>query len=119
MTYDFPYGYNPYTMDPLALIAQSQQQGQPVQQPVFPQMVPEQKSFGPAHSALQDYLRASLMNQISVPGLLSAMQANPQLAQQVGGLISPSFTPQAVPHYSIDWAKAADTAKAMPTGYGS
>jgi hypothetical protein len=116
MTYDFPYGYNPYTLDPLALIAQAQQQGQPVQQPVFPQMVPEQKSFGPAHAALQDYLQSALMNQISVPGLLSAMQADPQLARQIGGLISSSYTPTAVPHYSIDWDNAAATAKTMPKG---
>lgn len=119
MNNDYPYATNPYNIDPLSFIAQSMQQGQPMQQPSFPQMAPEQKSFGPAHDMLQDYFRQALMRQMAVPGLLNSMQQNPQMAQSVGGLLTNSFTPQATNPYHIDWAKAEATAKAMPTGYAS
>lgn len=116
--YPFPYTPDPYAIDPMAFIAQAlQQQGQPAQPAAFPQMTPEQKSFGPMHGALGDYLRMSIGQQGQVPGLLQAMTQNPQMAQGLGGLLSTyAFTPQAPSPYRIDWNAAAATADRMPTG---
>lgn len=113
MNYDWPYGYNPpnpYQVDPLALIAQSMQMGSNAQMPPMPQMQPEQKSFGPMHENLAGYLSQALGRQTMLPGLLTAMQGNPELARQIGGLLSTPYTPPAVTPYHIDWQAAASKA---------
>ena len=108
----YNYDWNPYVIDPSQYV---QQALEPVQgnQPVMPQMTPEQKYFGPAHEALSNYFQQAIARQLGVPGLLSEMQQNPGMAQQIGGLLGGAYTPQSFPHDTIDWAKAAETAKAM------
>lgn len=107
----YNFDWNPYTIDPSMYV---QQALQPMQggMPQMPEMSPEQKNFGPTHAALSDYFQQALAHQLGVPGLLNQMQQNPELAQQIGGLLGGSYTPPAVSPYHIDWAKAAETAKA-------
>jgi hypothetical protein len=81
------------------------------------QAKPEQKYFGPAHEALSNYFTQSLGQQNAVPGLLNSMQNNPALAQQIGGLLGGSYTPQAYSPYSIDWAAAQEVANRMPQNF--
>lgn len=112
----YNYDWNPYAIDPSRYITQALE---PMQggQPQMAQAVPEQKYFGPAHEALSNYFTQSLANQINVPGLLGAMQNNPALAQQIGGLLSTAYTPQAYSPYHIDWKAAQDIANRMPQNY--
>ena len=112
----YNYDWNPYAIDPSQYVSQALQ---PMQggQPEMAQAKPEQKYFGPAHEALSNYFNQALMQQIGVPGLLGAMQNNPALAQQVGGLLGGSYTPTAPAPYNIDWNAATEAAKAMPQGF--
>jgi hypothetical protein len=112
----YNYDWNPYAIDPTQYISQALQ---PMQggQPQMAQAQPEQKYFGPAHEALSNYFTQSLGQQLNVPGLLGAMQNNPALAQQVGGLLGGSYTPPAHTPYHINWAAAQDVANRMPQNY--
>jgi len=112
----YNYDWNPYAIDPSRYITQALE---PMQggQPQMAQAKPEQKYFGPAHEALSNYFTQSLGQQMSVPGLLGVMQNNPALAQQIGGLLSASYTPQAYTPYRIDWKAAQDVANRMPQNY--
>jgi hypothetical protein len=112
----YNYDWNPYAIDPSQYITQALE---PMQgsQPQMAQAKLEQKYFGPAHEALSNYFTQALMQQMSVPGLLGAMQNDPALAQQIGGLLGNQYTPPSVPHFNIDWNAATATAKAMPQGY--
>ena len=112
----YNYDWNPYAIDPSQYITQALE---PMQggQPQMAQAKPEQKYFGPAHEALSNYFNQALMQQMNVPGLLGAMQNDPALAQQIGGLLGNQYTPPSVPHFNIDWNAATETAKAMPQGY--
>lgn len=92
------YQNNPYQMDPMSFIQaalQNQSQAPQAYTPL-PQSTPQQKSFGPMHEALQNYLSQQLMANNAVPGLLTAMQNDPSLAQQVGGLMGNTYSPQYV-----------------------
>lgn len=113
----YDYNWNPYTIDPSSYTQQAlapQQGGQPV----MPQMQAEQKYFGPMHQALGDYFQQGLGQQLAMPGLLSEMQNNPALAQQVGGLLGSTYTPAYYAPNRIDWQNAKDVAKNMPKGWG-
>jgi hypothetical protein len=112
----YNYDWNPYAIDPTQYISQALQ---PMQggQPEMAQAKPEQKYFGPAHETLSNYFNQALMQQMNVPGLLGAMQNNPALAQQIGGLLNNSYTPPAVSPYRIDWNAATQVANAMPEGF--
>jgi hypothetical protein len=112
----YNYDWNPYAVDPSQYVSQALQ---PMQggQPQMAQAVPEQKYFGPAHEALSNYFTQSLGQQLSVPGLLGAMQNNPALAQQIGGLLGGSYTPSAYSPYRIDWNAAQDIANRMPQNF--
>lgn len=63
---------------------QYMQPGTPVQ---FPQTSAPPISYGPTHTALSDALRAALLNQMQMPGLLAP--PNPQAM----GVLSPQITP--------------------------
>lgn len=73
----------PYNVAPLSFVPQVP----PPQatQPVMPQMTPA--FHGPAHQALYDHLHSALQQQNAVPGLLAQMQADPAMAQRIGGLL--------------------------------
>ena len=98
---------NPYSVDPSTYISQATA---PMQggMPQFAQMTPANYGgnnyYGPTHQALSQAFQSALQQQIGVPGLLSQMQANPAMAQQVGGLLGSSFAPPAYSHYTADWA---------------
>jgi len=112
----YNYNWNPYAIDPTQYISQALQ---PMQggQPQMAQAQPEQKYFGPAHQALSNYFTQSLGQQVNIPGLLGAMQNNPELAQQIGGLLNTSYTPPAPTPYRVDWKAAQDVANRMPQNY--
>lgn len=112
----YNYDWNPYAIDPTQYITQAQQ---PMQggQPQMAQAQPEQKYFGPSHEALSNYFTQSLGQQLQMPGLLSAMQNNPALAQQVGGLFNDSYTPRAYIPQRVDWRAAQQTADLMPQNF--
>lgn len=112
----YNYDWNPYAIDPTQYISQALQ---PMQggQPQMAQAQPEQKYFGPAHQALSNYFTQSLGQQVNIPGLLGAMQNNPELAQQIGGLLNTSYTPPAPKPYHVDWKAAQDVANRMPQNY--
>ncbi|CAB5170301.1 hypothetical protein UFOVP155_16 [uncultured Caudovirales phage] len=112
----YEYDWNPYAVD-ISQIPHQALQLQQGQQPQMAQAIPEQKYFGPAHEALSNYFSQSLSNQNAVPGLLNAMQNNPDLAQQVGGLFSDQYTPPASAPNRIDWAAAQDVANRMPQNF--
>jgi Hom_end-associated Hint len=98
---------NPYSVDPSTYISQATA---PMAggMPQFAQMTPANYGgnsyYGPTHAALSQAFQQALQQQIGVPGLLAQMQANPAMAQRVGGLLGSSFTPPAYPHYTADWA---------------
>ncbi|UOF77917.1 hypothetical protein [Caudoviricetes sp.] len=102
----------PYDIDPTAFIQSALQPVQPQVQPYLPPtaMPTAPQYFGPAHQALSGALQDALMRQVSVPGLLSAMQNDPALARQIGGLFSSAYTPPAVTPYHIDWNAEAQKA---------
>jgi hypothetical protein len=112
----YNYDWNPYAIDPSQYITQAQQ---PMQggQPQMAQAQPEQKYFGPSHEALSNYFTQSLGQQVQMPGLLNAMQNDPALAQQVGGLLGGSYTPRAYIPQRVDWRAAQQTADLMPQNF--
>ena len=65
--------------------------------------------YGPTHQALSNALQAQLAQSLLVPGLLSAMQNNPTLAQQVGGLLGSYFQPNPPAVYRTDWTALPST----------
>ena len=81
----FPYSINPNSYAQQALTPQ------PVTPPVQAQATPAMR--GPANQALYDQLHGALQQQNAVPGLLAQMQANPAMAQQVGGLLAANPAP--------------------------
>ena len=98
----------PYTIDPASYAQAAQQLMTPQQMPAMPQAIHGGASqampftamlpgapqyYGPTHQALSNALQAQLAQSLLVPGLLSAMQNNPTLAQQVGGLLGSYFQP--------------------------
>lgn len=76
----FPYSINPNSYAQQALTPQA------TTPPVQAQATPAMR--GPANQALYDQLHGALQQQNAVPGLLAQMQANPAMAQQVGGLLA-------------------------------
>lgn len=112
----YNYDWNPYAIDPSQYVSQALQ---PMQggQPQMAQAQPEQKYFGPAHEALSNYFNQSMMQQLSVPGLLGAMQNDPALAQKIGGLLNTSYTPASYQPFVVDWKAAQETANRMPQNY--
>lgn len=78
----------PYDLDP-------SRYGQPAPQSpmVQPQQMQSMPSVSPAtfygqtHRALSDAFQQSLQKQIDIPGLLSQMIANPQMAARIGGFL--------------------------------
>lgn len=106
---------NPYSIDPTSFIqgAVNPMQGG---MPQMPQMTPAsynaQSFYGPTHAALAQAFQSALQQQLGVPGLLSQMQSNPAIAQQIGGLLSTgNYTPKAVEPYILDWKKAEEESK--------
>lgn len=97
---------NPYSVDPSSYISQATA---PMAggMPQFAQMTPAsynaQSFYGPTHQALSQAFQGALQQQLGVPGLLAQMQADPAMAQKVGGLLGSTFTPPATTPYHIDW----------------
>jgi len=89
----------------------------------MPQMTPQSYGggfHGPAHQMLHGALQASLAHSLGVPGLLAAMQSNPALAQQIGGLLSPQHPVMpglaGSSPYRVDWFPPAAGLAAMAGG---
>jgi hypothetical protein len=100
----------PYTIDPAFYVQAAQQLMMPQQMPTMPRMLPGvPKYYGPTHEALSNALQAQLMGSLSVPGLLSALQNNSTLAQQVGGLLGSYFQPNPPAVYRTDWTALPTT----------
>lgn len=60
--------------------------------------------FGPTHQMLVESFQQSLGKQNAVQGLLSAMQADPALARQVGGLLASAYSPTQASNFKrLDW----------------
>lgn len=68
------------------------------------QQAPQQQQsfYGPTHQALSQAFSQALQQQLAVPGLLAAMQADPAMASRIGGFGLQSYTPP-VPKTGISW----------------
>ena len=68
------------------------------------QQTPQQQQlfYGPIHQALSQAFSQALQQQLAVPGLLAAMQADPAMASRIGGFGLQSYTPP-VPKTGISW----------------
>jgi len=68
------------------------------------QLAPQQQQsfYGPTHQALSQAFSQALQQQLAVPGLLAAMQADPAMASRIGGFGLQSYTPP-VPKTGISW----------------
>ena len=62
----------------------------------------QQSFYGPTHQALSQAFSQALQQQLAVPGLLAAMQADPAMASRIGGFGLQSYTPP-VPKTGISW----------------
>lgn len=62
----------------------------------------QQSFYGPTHQALSQAFSQALQQQLAVPGLLAAMQADPSMASRIGGFGLQSYTPP-VPKTGISW----------------
>jgi len=62
----------------------------------------QQSFYGPTHQALSQAFSQALQQQLAVPGLLAAMQADPSMASRIGGFGLQSYTPP-IPKTGISW----------------
>lgn len=62
----------------------------------------QQSFYGPTHQALSQAFSQAMQQQLAVPGLLAAMQADPAMASRIGGFGLQSYTPP-VPKTGISW----------------
>lgn len=82
-------------------------------------LTPGQSALGPSHAALQQKLGVSLDQSNGIQSLLAQLIANPDLAKQMGGLTSGSYTPdQPAGAWRLNFNGPGDGSPGGATGYG-